>query len=105
MVKYGVMSAAHALEDLQHWSTLYLSGRLHKQVCVLRDDDEISQAVAVNRDHAVTVALLTLPARFSEREFYAKIAGLSYSGDLRMAVGESPGKARENIFFRLFSLN
>lgn len=30
--KYGVISTAHLLQDLTHWDTLYVSGRMHKPV-------------------------------------------------------------------------
>ena len=33
-LKYGVVSTENAMNDLQNWSHLYLSGRLHKPVKV-----------------------------------------------------------------------
>jgi translocator assembly and maintenance protein 41 len=47
---------------------------------------------------ALRVALLLLPERFSEFELYSTIAGMSYMGDLRMALpAEDPGKVRNIV--------
>ena len=32
LIKYGVISTKHLVSDLNNWDTLYVSGRLHKQV-------------------------------------------------------------------------
>ena len=32
LIKYGVVEASRAQRDLEHWTDLYVSGRLHKPV-------------------------------------------------------------------------
>ena len=34
VLKYGVISTERAVDDLENWTSLYLSGRLHKPVKV-----------------------------------------------------------------------
>eukprot|EP01103_Thecamoeba_quadrilineata_P005128 TRINITY_DN1496_c0_g1_i6.p1 TRINITY_DN1496_c0_g1~~TRINITY_DN1496_c0_g1_i6.p1 ORF type:complete len:309 (+),score=73.81 TRINITY_DN1496_c0_g1_i6:216-1142(+) len=92
LIKYGVIQTDHLCEDLREWKTLYVSGRLHKPVLVLQDDEKISSANIINLRAAVAAALLLLPHKFSELELWTKIAGLSYSGDMRMKFGENPNK-------------
>ena len=79
-VKYGVVSVARLEHDLRTWETLYLSGRLHKPVVVLRDLPRLRLALDANRDSALRVALLLLGPRFAAAELFHTIAGLSYAG-------------------------
>lgn len=52
----------------------------------------------VNLISALRTALLMLPATFTERELYSKIAGISYMGDLRMTLGaENPLKVNHIV--------
>lgn len=67
------------------------------QVKILRDDARVRLANQVNLTEAVRVALLTLPERFSEKELFERIAGISYVGDFRMVVGENPNKVRNIV--------
>uniref|UniRef100_A0A8C4QID9 Phosphatidate cytidylyltransferase, mitochondrial n=1 Tax=Eptatretus burgeri TaxID=7764 RepID=A0A8C4QID9_EPTBU len=99
LMKYGVISTEDLLDDLLHWKTLYVSGRLHKPVRILRQQDgegRLHTALQVNLRSAMTAALLTLPESFSEEQLFTTIAGLSYTGDFRMVVGEDRSKV-ENI--------
>ena len=66
--------------DLTEWETLYLAGRLHKPVRILRDDARINLASRKNLRSAVRTALLLLPNQFTEEELFHTIAGLSYRG-------------------------
>ncbi|KAI7904619.1 mitochondrial matrix Mmp37 [Cokeromyces recurvatus] len=95
-VKYGVVSIDKLCKDLIDWETLYLAGRMHKPVKILRDDARVRLANQVNLTEAIRVALLTLPENFTERELFERIAGISYKGDFRMIIGENPNKI-ENI--------
>ena len=95
MIKYGVVNLDTLSKDLSEWNTLYLAGRLQKPVKILRDDPRIRLANQVNLISALRTALLMLPEKFTERELYEAIAGLSYMGDPRMnpyLASENPNK-------------
>jgi mitochondrial translocator assembly and maintenance protein 41 len=92
VIKYGVISVDDVVRDLKEWDTLYVAGRMHKPVKVLHWNDEIEGAAERNLEHALHTALLMLPTTFTEEALYMTIAGLSYTGDSRMAIGENPGK-------------
>jgi len=93
-IKYGVIDRRDLLTDLLDWETLYTAGRLHKPVNILerREDREVEEALTTNLSSALHAALLLLPARFPEEQLYLTIAGLSYTGDFRMVVGEDKNK-------------
>lgn len=63
----------------------------------MRDDARVRLANQVNLTEAVRVALLTLPENFSDEELFERIAGISYTGDFRMIVGENPNKVRNIV--------
>lgn len=92
-IKYGVVSIDTLCRDLSEWDTLYLAGRLHKPVKILRDDPRVRLSNQINLLSALRTALLLLPPTFTEQELYATIAGISYLGDPRMALPtENPMK-------------
>ncbi|KAI0010956.1 mitochondrial matrix Mmp37 [Xylariaceae sp. FL0662B] len=93
LIKYGVVNIDTLCTDLTEWNTLYLAGRLHKPVKILRDDPRVRLANQINLLSALRTALLLLPPTFTEQELYATIAGISYVGDPRMAFPtENPNK-------------
>jgi mitochondrial translocator assembly and maintenance protein 41 len=95
--KYGVISNEALIHDLEHWDSLYLAGRLHKPVKLLRCTPSIEKALHTNLTHAVSVATLILPQQFDELQLYQTICSLSYAGDIRTQVGgENPNKV-DNI--------
>ncbi len=61
VVKYGVVGMQALLQDLQHWSHLYVAGRLHKPVAVLASTPEAGAAYQQNLRAALSTALLLLP--------------------------------------------
>lgn len=98
LIKYGVVNLDTLCRDLTTWDTLYLAGRLHKPVKILRDHPKVRLANQMNLLSALRVALLLLPENFSEFELYTTIAGISYRGDLRMVLpAEDPGKVRNIV--------
>ena len=79
--------------DLLNWRTLYLAGRMHKPLRIIKDDARVRLTQQVNLTSAVRAALLTLPEEFSETQLFERIAGISYSGDPRMILpAENRGK-------------
>ena len=65
MIKYGVIGAQLLYDDLQHWDSLYIAGRMQKPVLMLKDYAKLPIARKNNLDAAFTMALLLLPERFS----------------------------------------
>jgi mitochondrial translocator assembly and maintenance protein 41 len=98
IIKYGVVSTKDLVTDLLDWSDLYLAGRLHKPVEIIKTpaNSKIQNAINMNLKSAVHTALLLLPEKFTEYEFYHLISSLSYAGDFRMVFGENKSKV-ENI--------
>lgn len=102
LIKYGVVNLDTLCRDLSEWDTLYLAGRLHKPVKILRDDPRVRLANQINLISAVRTALLLLPPDFTEQELYGTIAGLSYLGDPRMALpAENPDKVANIVKYQL----
>ena len=93
LMKYGVINEENAIDDLSNWSNLYLAGRLHKPVRILRSNSVYDRLLEQNLEFAVNTSLLLLPEQFNEMDLYMSVAGLSYLGDIRMKVGaENPKK-------------
>ncbi|GFR42538.1 hypothetical protein Agub_g3444, partial [Astrephomene gubernaculifera] len=111
-IKYGVIEADTLHQDLSYWTSMYIAGRLHKPVTPLTPPASSSSAASssssssssptaaslegaqlLNRHHALATALLLLPPTFTEEELLRTIVGLSYRGDVRLAVrAEDPAK-------------
>jgi translocator assembly and maintenance protein 41 len=102
LIKYGVVNLDTLCQDLSEWNTLYLAGRLHKPVKILRDDPRVRLANQINLLSAVRTALLLLPPSFTEEQLYATIAGVSYMGDPRMSLSaENPQKVSNIVSAQL----
>ncbi|KAF8895502.1 Mmp37-domain-containing protein [Infundibulicybe gibba] len=93
MIKYGVTTVDNLCTDLLSWRTLYLAGRMHKPIRIIKDDARVRLTQQVNLTSALRAALLTLPPSFSPDTLYTRIAGISYAGDPRMLLpAENRGK-------------
>lgn len=99
MIKYGVVCTKDLLDDLTTWSNLYLAGRLHKPVEIIRpaSGSRFQNAIDSNLRAAVHAALLLLPEKFTEFELYREISNLSYAGDFRMIFGENKDKVNNIV--------
>jgi translocator assembly and maintenance protein 41 len=95
-IKYGVISLDDMVRDFLEWKHLYVAGRMHKPVQILKTTDEVKRAIDLNLNHALNTALLLLPEHFTEKDLFLTITSLSYSGDHRMKYAENPKKA-DNI--------
>jgi len=111
-IKYGVISTEDLIVDLLEWKTLYVSGRLHKPVNILEIDSSnqtLKQGLRANLIYALHAALIQLPSSFQEEDLYLALAGISYTGDLRMLIGEDKNKvsnivtAQGELFKHLYS--
>ncbi|KAI0057833.1 Mmp37-domain-containing protein [Artomyces pyxidatus] len=92
-IKYGVTTVDNLCSDLLNWNSLYLAGRMHKPLRIIKDDARVRLTQQVNLTSAVRAALLVLPAEFSETQLFETIAGISYGGDPRMLLpAENRGK-------------
>ncbi|KAJ7212102.1 mitochondrial matrix Mmp37-domain-containing protein [Mycena pura] len=97
-IKYGVTTVDNLCADLLNWRTLYLAGRMHKPLRIIKDDARVRLTQQVNLTSAVRAALLTLPPEFSETQLFERVAGISYRGDPRMLLpAENRGKVANMV--------
>jgi len=85
------------VDDLKNWQHVYVCGRLHKPVEILKTNEIIAKASDENLMSAVRTSLLMLPEKFSEEELFKAITRLSYIGDTRMAFAENPNKVNNIV--------
>ncbi|XP_037831485.1 phosphatidate cytidylyltransferase, mitochondrial isoform X2 [Kryptolebias marmoratus] len=112
VIKYGVISTDSLIDDLMHWKSMYVAGRLHKPVKMLvqSENGKLRAALVANLKSAVTASFLMLPESCTEDDLFQQIAGLSYAGDFRMVFGEDKSKVanivKDNIqYFRILYSN
>ncbi|KFO14531.1 Mitochondrial translocator assembly and maintenance protein 41, partial [Balearica regulorum gibbericeps] len=67
------------------------------KILTQNENSKLQAALVSNLKSAVTAAFLMLPESFSEEDLYMQIAGLSYSGDFRMVIGEDRSKVQNIV--------
>ncbi|ODQ80267.1 hypothetical protein BABINDRAFT_161232 [Babjeviella inositovora NRRL Y-12698] len=95
VIKYGVVSVERVCLDLENWDSLYIAGRLHKPVKVLRDDPRIRFVNQFNLRSVINLSMMLNSKKkaFTEGDLYRTITGISYKGDPRVRLGgENPNK-------------
>jgi len=105
LMKYGVISLSDFIVDLNEWETMYIAGRLQKPVLELESSEEprketsdaIRSAIDKNREYAMktALALLSKQKSFDSGVLIQEIVGLSYGGDVRVGLAESPTKVKD----------
>ncbi|KAG8556869.1 hypothetical protein GDO81_018238 [Engystomops pustulosus] len=79
------------------------------KILLQKENGRLQTALTTNLKSALTASFLMLPESFTEEDLYLQIAGLSYSGDFRMIIGEDKAKVlnivRPNLehFRKLYS--
>jgi hypothetical protein len=110
-LKYGVMRASTLLNDLWTWKSLYLAGRLHKPTLLIPGSQdgstatghnntfmhELGLAMEYNWDCAARMALLLGRDGDGLTLLLERIVSLSYRGDLRTLLAESPDKIQNIV--------
>lgn len=114
-LKYGVVQIEDLQDDLQHWSYLYLAGRMQKPILPILENEASSSIrqlqESINLPAALATALLLLPndpqkqhvsvsqdtntacMEATSTAVFRQIASLSYLGDFRVQWGaEDPQK-------------
>mmetsp|Transcript_18331 Transcript_18331/g.27280 ORF Transcript_18331/g.27280 Transcript_18331/m.27280 type:complete len:387 (-) Transcript_18331:26-1186(-) len=117
LIKYGVIELSQMLDDLSHWQSLFVAGRLQKPVSILVNDQSslVTPRLQSNLNAALHVGLLLLVCNefqsatqqdvsskhllFDEHALYVEIASISYRGDPRMRLGAEHPRKVSNIVF------
>lgn len=66
--------------DMRKLACGTVPARLHKPVRIVQGSERASPMIERNLISAVHASLLLLPERFNAQDFYATVAGLSYTG-------------------------
>ncbi|GMM44353.1 putative phosphatidate cytidylyltransferase [Pichia kluyveri] len=98
-LKYGITSTNNLIDDLINWKSMYLAGRLHKPVAIIKQSNEFKIFNEYNLTNAVKLSLLLInKENITFNELFLKITELSYIGDPRLKVrGENPNKVKNIV--------
>ncbi|KAF8419971.1 mitochondrial matrix Mmp37-domain-containing protein [Boletus edulis BED1] len=99
MIKYGVTTVDTLCADLLNWRTLYLAGRMHKPIRIIRDDARVRLTQQVNLASALRTALLDAPRSIHATAIsFQRLPVSSYAGDPRMLLpAENRGKVANMV--------
>ena len=83
-------------------SVLKISQIDPKTKLILDHHESLIPWIRLNLQSALHTALILLPESFTEEQFYMTLAGLSYTGDFRMVIGEDRNKGPNSIEKKLY---
>lgn len=122
LIKYGVVSTERLVRDLREWDSLYIAGRMHKPMGLLRcQDAAVREAAKENLATALRTAIILVESkqeataatastsstvttsqpvdpsplpfvRVPSQSLFASLVSISYAGDIRMKFAEHPHK-------------
>lgn len=96
--KYGTIESRDLIHSLVTWEVLYLVGRLHKPILVLKSTPTLDRLLVDNRKDALLVAsFLQNKVEVSKMQLLNTVCGLSYNGDIRMTTRFEDSKKVSNI--------
>lgn len=86
-IKYGVVETKTLIKDLMRWNNHFLAGRCKNPIKKIKSNQKIDEALQVNLEYGVNLALLASPEKIWINDFYKIIAGFSYNGSIRQVFG------------------
>ncbi|MBE6158595.1 MAG: hypothetical protein E7159_02070 [Firmicutes bacterium] len=96
--KFGTIEYKDLYSNLQSWKSFYVPGRFQKTIYPYKEDIELNEAIMLNRKKALLVATYLAEKDFlTKEELFETLVNLSYMGDPRMKIGETPEKVKNIV--------
>ncbi len=96
--KFGTIEYKDLYYNLQSWDSFYVPGRFQKTIYPYKEDIELTEAIMLNRKKALLVAAYLAEKNFlTKEELFETLVNLSYMGDPRMKIGETPEKVKNIV--------
>lgn len=96
--KFGTIEYKDLYYNLQSWNSFYVPGRFQKTIYPYKEDIELNEAIMLNRKKALLVAAYLAKKDFlTKEELFEILVNLSYMGDPRMKIGETPEKVKNIV--------
>ncbi len=96
--KFGTIEYKDLYYNLQSWDSFYVPGRFQKTIYPYVEDIELNEAIMLNRKKALIVAAYLAEKNFlTKEELFETLVNLSYMGDPRMKIGETPEKVKNIV--------
>ena len=100
-IKYGTISEANAIQDLENWSNFSFAGRLQKPVLpFIKESEGVRQAMDVNVTNALNLAIFMHyhELEVSLKDLFTTLVAFSMKGDIRMQYKmENPNKVQNLV--------